>query len=495
MAETAIRCNSKILVFKTSSTPTSLTPSTAEAACGWLQTHGKRPSTGLGAPTLYLDIRQAWGQTFNSESPRYISLHLVFDLPLPCGMAKPANAPRFAASGGQRSDATRRNSHPPPPEIDPATGLPISAADQREKEIDKYDPLKPDPTAKDPNPPTDRKQPDPDQNPTEKKPPPAPGSVAESNADAASSSQFGTGGGKGAADNSDSYTADYSGPAVLSRSYTLARPMIERQLKFVPVFGITYAWDDGQAPGVYTGSADYVPTTSSSIIATWGITGRHYWKRDQIGISYAGNYSQYSINGLSGMNNTLNLDYGRAFTRQLSFHLVESVQDLSQNYTLGNPALEPGSSIANINLATSPNVQLLNSTARQSSTSASVTYHQTSRLSYNFSGSYFIIGRTGVGVIGSIGKQAGADANYRLTRRSTVGAYYSYTMYDYSHNVSHANSHGLGMIYSYSINSRTQLRTRVGATRIETLGYATVELPPTLAAILGQSSTTLTLTG
>ena len=41
------------------------------------------------------------------------------------------------------------------------------------------------------------------------------------------------------------------------------------------------------------------------------------------------------------------------------------------------------------------------------------------------------------------GQQGGADMNYRLTRKTTVGAYYSYTHYQYNDNVSDSKSNGL----------------------------------------------------
>ena len=116
------------------------------------------------------------------------------------------------------------------------------------------------------------------------------------------------------------------------------------------------------------------------------------------------------------MNNTLNLDYSHVFSRRLQFSLVESGQQLSQNYPLENPALQPGSSVANIDLATSPSIQLLNNTVHQSSTQGSVTYRQTARLSYDATGSYFIVGQTEAGLTGMRGKQFSGDLNYRLDK-------------------------------------------------------------------------------
>src|SRR6185312_2666066 len=70
--------------------------------------------------------------------------------------------------------------------------------------------------------------------------------------------------------------------------------------------------------------------------------------------------------------------------------------------------------------------------------------------------------------------------------KATVGAYYSFTDYLYSHNISTSDSHNVGLIYSYAINRNTQLQTRLGITRIENLAYEAVPLPPPLAQILGQ---------
>ena len=400
---------------------------------------------------------------------------------------------------------------PAPVAINPQTGLPYTAEELREKEIDKYDPLK---RGTDPSAPaqagatplTDRKQPDAVADPASKTPP-VPGSIAADQAAAAASGSRksqasgqggGQGGGQGSAqastqdsDASSEGDSGYSGPAVLTRSYTLSRPMDATPIKWAGSVSAAYSWDSGEAPGLVNGVTGFVSTSASAGSVSWNFGGRHRWSRDQIGVSYAGNISEYfaqnAFSNLTGLNNSLNLDYAHVFSRRFQFHLVESVQDLSQNYPLENPALQPGSSVANINLATSPNIQLLNNTVHQSSTQASVTYRQTARLSYSGSVSYFIVGQTEPGLVGLRGKQAGGDVNYRWTSRTTVGAYYSYTDYNYSHDVSHATSNGVGLIYSYAINRHMQLRSRVGISQIKSRAYETVALPAELAAILGRS--------
>ncbi len=399
----------------------------------------------------------------------------------------PPPAPDSPATNAQ--PAQPDNTPPPLPEI-PTGALPLTPAEQREKDIDKFDPMKPleVPGQQDANPLTDRKVPPP-RTRSGSQPAPLPGSLAAMTAAQA------TPGGSDAASPDDPTASDsplpagveYSGPAVLSRSYTLARPMIPRQLNWQATVGLSYSWNQGQAPIAVDGGIGYTSTSSQSLGYRWGLSGRHIWRHDQLGLSYAGNYSAYGTNGLSGINHLLNLDYGHVISRRLSFQVTESLQELSQNYALENPTLQPGNSIANIDLGTSPSVQLLNSITRQSSTSASMTFRQTARLSYNLSGSSFIVGRS-IG-IGASGRQAGGDVNYRWTRRATVGAYYSYTSYSYPHNIANSDSHGVGLIFSYALDRSTQIQSRIGVTRIESLAYTTVPLPPLLAALLGQPVT------
>jgi hypothetical protein len=416
-------------------------------------------------------------------------------LPLLHAQVAPPNQGQQPPADIPQPPATNTNTTPAPVVIDPKTGLPVMPADVREQEIDKFDPMKRNvnPVAQpDASPLTDRQQPgqaaDPDA-----KPKPQSGSDDGSGTKSKSATKSSTSGDStddaadAADDAADTNGAAYSGPAVLTRSYTLAMPMIPHQVRWAASVGVGYTFDDGETPTVENGQTVFVPTTSSGRSLNWSFSGRHIWRHDQIGVSYSAGYSQFGIGALGGINNTLGLDYAHVLSRRITLHFVESVSDLSQNYSLQNPNPTPSTSIANINLAASPSVGLLNSTSRQSSSSLSVSYRQTSRISYSFSSSFFISGVTGG--VGMTGSQFGADVNYRWTRKATVGAYYSYNDYQYSHNIATSDSNGVGLIFSYAIDRYTQLRTRFGVSRIETLGYESVPLSPGLAALLGQSST------
>ena len=373
--------------------------------------------------------------------------------------------------------------------IDPKTGLPMTpeAPDvTRDKEIKRYDPMDrtADLTGQTLHPLTDRQ---------------APADATDKNGDdpltgadptTAKNGQDATARGNGGSGSGSGLTGPaYTGPAVLSRSYTLSRPMISRQIKWTVGLGFARSLDIGQTQAVPNPDGT-VPSSVQSNMFSWSVSGRHLFKRSQVGLAYQGNSSSYSSNqNLSGTNHSLNMDFAHLFTRRLSVQFVESLSLLSQNYSLENPTLAPGSSIANINLATSPEIQVLDNTVRQSASTASLTFQKSARLSYSVSTSYFFIARAGTGLTGMMGRQASVDTNYRWTQKATVGAYYSYTNYRYSHDISESNSQGGGFIFSYALSRSLQVRTRFGATRIETLGYATVLLPPSLASILGQSAT------
>jgi hypothetical protein len=290
----------------------------------------------------------------------------------------------------------------------------------------------------------------------------------------------------------ESPVQEYTGPAVLSRSYTIARPVTPEQVKWSPHLGFASSYSSVQG-GTDPASSDGAPVIGSGFgyTASWGITGRHFWKHDQIGLDYSGSRSKiggYSLG--AGTNHTLNLDYEHQVSRRLSFNLVSSGAIFSQNYGLQDTGLGPGVSIANINIGASPTVQLLDIGTRQFSNQASLTWRKSARLSFSASGGVFFVQRSD-GLYGNTGYQSQADVNYRQTKRMTVGAYYSFTDYMFSHRVSLANLQTVGGIYSYALGRSTQIRLRAGVTRIESENLQTVPIDPAIAVLLGQSSTVI----
>jgi len=367
---------------------------------------------------------------------------------------------------------------------------PLTPEQQREKELRKYDPLdKTNPAAPDQNQgqPADAAKPS-----TTNSAKPLPGSVAASgtNNTLVPANPRGQGPEVVAATDTDSAPAeDYGGPAVLSRSYTLARPIAPQELKWSWTVGTGVVYDTGLTNGTVNpnGTLANVDAWGNSI--TWGVHGRHFWKHDQIGLSYSGNYNRYDYGtAYNGSNHSLNFDLSHQISRHLSINLVESGSIVSQSYSLANPGVGPEGSIANINLAVSPGVQILNQGARQFSTMTNLTWQKSTRLSVSMGGGFFAVDYLGAGFAGTVGYQAQADVNYRLTRKMTVGAYYSFSDYNFSRHVDVNSANTAGGIFSYALNRTTQIRLRGGITHSESLGLTAIPIDPAIAALIGRSA-------
>jgi hypothetical protein len=207
-----------------------------------------------------------------------------------------------------------------------------------------------------------------------------------------------------------------------------------------------------------------------------------------VSVSYTGNYSQYSESGTySGINQNMSAAYSHVLSRRLTLNLSGSGSIYSLNSVLENQAVGP-ETIANINIATSPNIQIFDVGGKQFSSQANLTWQLTGRLSFNFGTSYFGVEQDSASLLGTTGQQARADVNYRLTRKMTVGSYYSFSQYRYSQGLGNSATNTAGLIYSYAFNRTTQLRFRGGLSEVESLGLESVQINPAIAALLGVNS-------
>ena len=121
-------------------------------------------------------------------------------------------------------------------------------------------------------------------------------------------------------------------------------------------------------------------------------------------------------------------------------------------------------------------------------TQGAVQYRFNARLSLNFTGGYFLTRRLSTGLYGNTGQTAGVDAQYRLSRRTTIGATYGFTNFNFTGTYGDTQLNTLGGTYSYAFNRNTEFSSRLGVGRLESTSLGVIQLDPTLAAILGQTS-------
>ncbi|HEY3840639.1 MAG TPA: outer membrane beta-barrel protein [Bryobacteraceae bacterium] len=403
----------------------------------------------------------------------------LWGISLPAQQPAPGETPAALPPANQAPGATPAADQPETVDQRDKDLHPLTAEQIREQQIRQFDPLdrSDDKAAKE----KDKEKAARDQKKDPQTDTPLPGSIAASERDAQR-----TGPRVAESDATDEPVQDYTGPAVLSRSYSVNRPMIPQELKWTESVGVNAIYDS-EASLFTNGSVGSSSPIGTSV--SWSIGGRHFFQHDQIGFSYNGNYTQYTReNGLNGSNNSAALDYSHYFSRRLSMNLGLSGSVLSQNYALNNPEVGPDNNAANVNLGTSPNIEITDNGIKQASLQGDLVWQQTARLSFDGGASYFAVERDTPGLLGMTGRQAHTDVNYRLTRQMTVGAYYSVSDYLYPHGFGTSTINTAGGIFSYAFSRTLQLRLRGGTSRIDSLGFQQIPVAPALAALLGQGT-------
>src|ERR1019366_8644417 len=148
------------------------------------------------------------------------------------------------------------------------------------------------------------------------------------------------------------------------------------------------------------------------------------------------------------------------------------------NATLQNQSLAPGANVADVNLGLSPNVQPTDMGTKQVSSQLSLAWQESARLSFNFSTGYFGMIRNAPGLVGATGNQAQGSANYRYSRRTTVGLFYSYGHNQYPHGFGASDSNSAGVTYSIALGRSLQIKLRGGLSKTESIAESEVPLPP-----------------
>lgn len=279
---------------------------------------------------------------------------------------------------------------------------------------------------------------------------------------------------------------EYTGPAVLSRSYTVNSLAIPTDAKWTESLNFGEVWDSGATrPSIgANGVAQSAASTGTTI--GWSFGGREVFKHDQFGFNYGGSMSRYASNGTySGSNNTLSLKWTHIISRHLTLTNSTTGSLLATNSSLQSPAVPAGSTPADVNLALSPSVQSTVQATKQLSNQLSVMWQESARLSFTFGGGYFGIIREGAGLVGATGYQAQGSASYRYSRVTTFGLYYSFSSNLFPHGLGASDTNTGGLNYSRTIGRSIQVRLSAGLSKTESLAETPVPVAPIVAALLG----------
>ena len=202
-----------------------------------------------------------------------------------------------------------------------------------------------------------------------------------------------------------------------------------------------------------------------------GLIMTHTFKDGGITINYRGSYRDYQSAGSNGgQQQTLTLAYDKRLNRHWSFGT-----NISGAILTYGTSYYSASSIASFT-AGNPNA----TESRFVNAGVSLTYEQTRRLSYVFTGSFLLNSynsKTGTAV-DARGGSGGASALYRLTARTTIGATYSRTYFAYSQNAGTSNIDMAALTLSHRFPDHWQIDLSAGVNHVKSSG--TITIPITL---------------
>lgn len=209
-----------------------------------------------------------------------------------------------------------------------------------------------------------------------------------------------------------------------------------------------------------------------------GATLAHRFSDGDISLSYRGDYRGYNSTSYgSGTDQNLTLLYNKRLSRHWTLSIPLSAGILL--YGAGGYVVSPSAGSAVAPNPFSPETRFIQS-------GITFGYQQTRRLSYVFSGNFFLNNYNYAGAIGSKGISGSASALYRITPRTTVGATYSRSYYHYDRGAGTTSVDGLSLSLTHNFPDHWQVSLSAGINRSDTHGVLNIPV----SVLLGQQLVT-----
>jgi hypothetical protein len=281
--------------------------------------------------------------------------------------------------------------------------------------------------------------------------------------------------------------AQYAGPAILSRGEAPAA-MSAPEIKFRPFVEITAGYETALA-GVAVNSAQNLPNADSwDLTLAWGVSGSHSWKHTKLGLDYRGSLAHYVQQGAyDSISQALLLGITQQITRHVSLSLRESAGMFTRAFGQGSLSqtvpFDPSQSYI-------PTTDFFDNRTYYVSSQADLRIQKSARLSFDLGGDDFLTRYRAKGLVGANGLGAHGDVQYRIGRRSTIGAAYNFQHFAYTGQFGAAVVHGFAGIFSRALAAKLEFSASLGASRIEQTFIQSVAVDPVIAALLGVATTT-----
>jgi hypothetical protein len=276
--------------------------------------------------------------------------------------------------------------------------------------------------------------------------------------------------------------AQYGGPAILSRGEAPAA-MASPQIDFRPFVELTGLYDTGLSGVAVNTQGQLGNEASEGLELTAGISGVHSWKHTKLGLDYRGSIRRYAhATSYDSTDQSLMLGITQQVSHHVSLTLNESAGLFSRSF--GIPGLsqtvpfDPSTTYA-------PTTDFFDNRTEYLSTQANLVFQKTARLSFSLGGDGFLVRQSSSALYGATGASAHADVEYRLTRRATIGANYSFTHFDFVHVLSSTDMHTASGVFSVRLSRWLEFSGDGGMARAETKFIQNVPIDPAIAALIG----------
>ncbi len=188
-----------------------------------------------------------------------------------------------------------------------------------------------------------------------------------------------------------------------------------------------------------------------------GISANHDFATGTFQMSYRGDYRSYADPEYTGgTDQNLTLLYRKVLNRRWTFSFNEAAGIFPE----GTAFLQPSQTTSANILQTSP----FSTNLKFTGTSVALAYKQTARLSYEFTGSYYIMRYNSPLSYGNNDASGTGSALYRLTRDTTVSGTYQLNSFRYQHNAGSANSNTVYATLSHNLANHWTVGASAGAT-------------------------------
>jgi hypothetical protein len=279
--------------------------------------------------------------------------------------------------------------------------------------------------------------------------------------------------------------AQYSGPAILSRGEAPSA-MVGPQLSFRPFVEVNGVYNTGLSGVSVDSEGNIANQSAAGINITGGLSGSHNWRHTSFGLSFRGGYSRFI--GNSNYDSTdISMNFG--LRHQISPHVSFS---WSNSFGLFNRdagllgSLSPAVPF-DPNQTYLPTTDFFNNRTISYSSQMGLVIQRSTRLSFSFGGGLFATHRASEGLYGVLGESAGADVQYRLSKRATIGAAYGYSHYGFAGIASDTDGQSGSATFAYQLSRWWEFSSSTGFTRVETKFIQSVPVDPAVAAIIGIS--------